>query len=348
MPYTNPFFSNTTGYSGEVDLLDDLTREQISIYGMDILYMPRKMLNLDKLLKESTKSAFEVALPIPMYLKTFDGFDNGMELLTKFGVRSSDQITLQMSRSQFTSSYGPFIEDYYKAQNGGGDLNSLEGQTSARPKEGDLIYFPFDDSLFEIQYVQFDQPFFQFGQGYIFEIQCEKFEYSGETFSTGYEEIDDTRAEMDYFKLEFTLASGGTSTFQLREGVTIYDVSGIETPDLNVPNPVDPFRLYNDAGYLDDVNTITGTVMKWDKPNLKLEIGDLSNMDPDQEDPNSKDITEHKFSDVLVVGNESGASWLSASVADASVAFTENNTIQDEFDVIKIVDPADDNPFGFF
>ena len=182
MPYTNPFFSNTTGYSGEVDLLDDLTREQISIYGMDILYMPRKMLNLDKLLKESTKSAFEVALPIPMYLKTFDGLDNGMELLTKFGVRSSDQITLQMSWS-VTSSYGPFIEDYYKARMVV-DLNSLEGQTSAS-KEGDLIYFPFDDSLFEIQYVQFDQPFFQFGQVTSSKSSVRSLS-TPETFSTGY------------------------------------------------------------------------------------------------------------------------------------------------------------------
>ena len=80
----------------------------------------------------------------------------------------------------------------------------------------------------------------------------------------GYPGIDDIQDEVDYYRTEFTLQSGGTGSFENQEQVVIYDVSGIETPDLNVPNPVDPFRLYNDAGYLDDVNTITGTVMKWD------------------------------------------------------------------------------------
>ena len=82
MPHTSPFFSTTTGYSGEVNLVDDLVREQIKIYGLDMLYMPRYMLNLDTLLHESTKSAFELAMPMPLYIKSFDGYDNSMEMLT--------------------------------------------------------------------------------------------------------------------------------------------------------------------------------------------------------------------------------------------------------------------------
>ena len=80
MPYTSPFFSNVTGYSAEQGLVDDLVREQIKIYGMDVMYMPRRNLNLDKLLHESSKSAFELAMPMPMYLKSFSGYQNGMEL----------------------------------------------------------------------------------------------------------------------------------------------------------------------------------------------------------------------------------------------------------------------------
>ena len=182
MPTTNPFFSSTTGYSGEQQLLDDLTREQIKMFGIDVAYLPRVMVNYDKLLHESTVSAFETCLNIPMYVKTFDGYDNSMEMLTKFGIRSSDQVTLQMSRSEFETYYSPFLKEYYEA-NGG--LDPLEGTIAGRPKEGDLIHFPMDDSIFEIKYVAVDTPFFQLGQGYIYEIQCERFEYSGEDFNTG-------------------------------------------------------------------------------------------------------------------------------------------------------------------
>ena len=173
--------------------------EQIAIYGVDSVYMPRRLVNLDKIFHESPKSAFEMAMPMPMYIKSFDGYDNGMEILTKFGVRNSDEITLQMSRTQYETYYAPFIKSYYQEINDDNiksELKHLEGQTAIRPKEGDLIYFPFDDGIFQIKYVQFDVPFFQLGKGYIYELQCEKFEYSGEDFSTSYQDIDDIQDEV--------------------------------------------------------------------------------------------------------------------------------------------------------
>ena len=110
------------------------------------------MLNLDHLLHESTKNVFNMAMPVPAYIKTFDGYDNGLEALTKFGVRSSDELTLQISRSEFTTHYAPFIKAYYNANAGrpsDAKLDRLSGETDQRPKEGDLIYFPFDDSIFD-------------------------------------------------------------------------------------------------------------------------------------------------------------------------------------------------------
>ena len=234
-PYTSPFFSNTTGYSGEVSLFDDLVREQIKIYGIDLLFMPRRMLSLDQLLHESSKNAFELAMPIPAYLKTFDSFDNGLEALTKFGVRNADEITLQISRSEFTTHYAPFIKSYYNAvagRPGISPLPSLDGETAHRPKEGDLIYFPFDDSIFEIKYVQFDVPFFQLGTNYVFELQCEKFEYTGATFDTGYDKVDDTTEEIDYYRLEFHLVDGGEETFLYNERVKIYNLSYLDPTDI--------------------------------------------------------------------------------------------------------------------
>ena len=100
-PHTSPFFSSISGYSGEQNLIDDLTREQIKLFGMDVIYMPRKNINFDRFLKESTKSIFQLGMPIPMYLKSFSGYDNGMELLSRFGVRNSEEITLTVSKSEF-------------------------------------------------------------------------------------------------------------------------------------------------------------------------------------------------------------------------------------------------------
>ncbi len=112
MPHTNTYFSTTSGYSGEQNLVDDLVREQIKIYGLDMLYMPRYMVNLDRLLHEATKSVFELAMPMPLFIKSFDGYDNSMEMLTKFGVRSSDELTLIMSRSEWLAYYAPFVKGY--------------------------------------------------------------------------------------------------------------------------------------------------------------------------------------------------------------------------------------------
>jgi hypothetical protein len=384
-PFTSTFFSNTTGYTSEVNLFDDLVREQIKLFGVDVLYMPRRMLNLDKLLHEATKNSFELALPIPAYIKTFDGYDNGLEALSKFGIRSSDELTLQVSRSEFVTHYSPFLKSYYNGIAGREDtsvLNHLEGETATRPKEGDLIYFPFDDGIFEIKYVNFDQPFFQLGQGYVFELQCEKFEYSGEEFETGYDQVDDTTIQPDYFRLEFKLDEGGKNTFLNSEKVIIYNLEDYEITDggeveliefidiidggtatienedevpvysgnagdIEFESAKIPFRLHKDPGYVNAVVTVEGTVQYWNQPLGKLTLSDLHDLDPTQDDE-EKDLTINKFDKVVIVGQTSGAIWYSSQAYTADKAFDDEKIIQEEFDMIKIVDdPFDENPFGF-
>ena len=375
MATTSPFFNSTyPGHSTEQNLIDSLVLEQIKIYGLDVLYMPRNMLNLDKLLHESTKSAFELAMPIPMYLKSFTGYQNGMEILSKFGVRSSDEVTLVMSRSLFTSEYAPFVKAYHNQNKGadiGDTLNHLEGETAARPKEGDIIYFPFDDGIFEVKYVSFDTPFFQLGRGYVFELQCEKFEYSGETFDTGYDRVDDTMAFPDYYRMEFNVESDGHSTFEFKEEVTIYDISGVNSGDLVTENGEHiladnyvisqnllptafiqtdlsgSFKLYKDPGYVHEVPKVKGTVMSWDKPDGKLVVGDLSDLDPDQMSRSTLEIDFNKFDVALIVGKTTGAMYTSFRAVVKDAAFDDCTTIQDEFNEIKIIDVADENPFGF-
>jgi len=441
MPYTNPYFNSVyPGQTAEQGLIDDLVREQIKIYGVDILYMPRRHMNLDLLLHESTKVAFEMAMPIPMYLKTVDGFDNGMEMLSKFGVRSSDEVTFVCSRSEFTTYYAPYLQSYYNSINGnppGTPLDHLIGEIDSRPKEGDLLFFPFDNSIFEIKYCQFDQPFFQLGRGYVFEMQCEKFEYSGETFSTGYDRVDDPHTEDDYYRIEFELhSSNSTGTFEKYEPVIIYDITGTNPHDLldergrhilnedysfvmaediindaevimgaeqgvdiatnarRATGPViadedeldlatdpkehnlfsekildekdelqgalimfdnnDVFRLYKDPGFLNVVYDVKGKVMDWDRPAEKLVVGELSDLDPTQEqdlynpvDDRWKDVTLNKFDTVIIIGQKSGAYWIAHKAGTRRKAFDDETVIQKEFDSIKILDIGDENPFGF-
>ena len=361
MATTNPFFNSVyPGQTGEQGLLDDLVKEQIEMFGADFLYMPRKMLNLDKLLHESSKNAFEFAMPVPLYIKTFQGYQNGMEMLTKFGVRASDEVTLVMSRSVWNTQYAPFVKSYYHAEAGRpttDDLKNLEGET-ARPKEGDLIYFPFDDGIFEVKYVMFDQPFFQLGRGYVYELMCEKFEFSGESFETGYEEIDQAKTVPDYYRMEFDMESG-SGTFIPGERLEITDFTnlidltnedfdGLETEQRDQLVVDEVFRLYKDEGYLEHVTQVGATVMDWQETTKKLIVADLTDLDPDQVDKTDYEVNINKFDTVIIKGTKSGALWTSLNAEEHETAFNDNMVIQDEFDKIKIVDdPWDENPFGF-
>ena len=366
MPYTNPFFSTTTGYTGEQNLIDSLVIEQIGMFGLDIMYMPRENVNLDSLLHESTKDVFSLAMSIPMYVKSYDGYDNSMEMLTKFGVRASDELTLIMSRSQWSAFYAPYVKSFYNAQSGRPDQslnNPLEGQTSRRPKEGDLIYFPFDGGIFEIKYVAFDQPFFQLGKGYIYEMQCEKFEYSGEDFKTGIPEIDNVTIRSDFPTVEFDMIDGGVSTFTFKERVKIYNVSDIDFTDLTTdtgqqivtedlkfirPDDLDVFQMYNDAGFMRQIPFVEATVEKWNVVDRKLAVSDLTDLNPTQIDATTGNVSIETFEKVLVVGEKSLAAWTSSSSQQTEKPFDDAEYIQEEFNKIKIYDPEDAPPFGFY
>ncbi len=366
MPGTNSYFTATSGYSGEQSLIDSLVIEQIAMFGLDLLYMPRENINLDQLLHESTVDAFKFALSIPMYLKSFDGYDNSLEMLTKFGVRSSDEITLVMSKSQWTTYYAPYVKSFY---NDGTTAfnNPLEGEISIRPKEGDLIFFPYDGGIFEIKYVQFDQPFYQIGKGYVYELQCEKFEYSGENFSTGVEEIDTVQVTARFPNLEFSLLEGGEFNFEFQETVRIFDLTNTyrgkieleggtlaitETGEVDIlleeSGDVVDFRLYNDAGLLSSVPYVEAKVAQWNAVKRKLSVDDVTNLNPDRIDLETGNVDVNAFDVALIVGQTSGAKWTSFSSGQKPKPFDDAQVIQDEFNKIKVYDPVDSNPFNFY
>ena len=366
MPTTNPFFSTTTGYSGENALVDSLVIEQIGMFGLDLLYMPRENKNLDPLLHESTKSDFNLAMSIPMYLKSFNGYENSMEMLTKFGVRSADEMTLIMSRSQWDAYYAPTVKSMYNSLAGrpeDAENDPLQGETARRPKEGDCIFFPYDGGIFEVKYVQFDQPFYQLGKGYIYEMQCERFEYSGEDFNTGVEEIDSISARSPFPTVQFQMVAGGVSTFKMNEKVKIYNLTDVDiatlatndgspllTEDLKFidPDGIDFFQLYDDPGFIKRVMTVTATVSSWNAATRKLSLDNLSDLNPSQGNPVTGDIDTNTFDTVLIIGEKSGASWTSSSSRQTPKPFDDAFDIQKEFNEIKVYDVADTNPFGFY
>ena len=150
------------------------------MYGVDIHYMPRKYLTEKSILKEVVQSKFDDAYPIEAYIDNFDGYDDMPSTLSKFGIQATNEVTLIISRERFETYISPLMK------------NESNVKLSTRPKEGDLIYFPLGDRLFEIKYVEHEKPFYQLRENYVYKLTCELFRYEDEVIDTGVDEIDDT------------------------------------------------------------------------------------------------------------------------------------------------------------
>lgn len=172
----NPHFRENE--QGEQDLVEDLTIEIIKTMGRDVIYIPRKLMNKDKLFGEDTTSKFDDGYPIEMYIQSVAGFEGDGDVLSKFGVEIKDKISFLVSRKRFVE-----------------EIGSIENTT--RPREGDLIYLPISNSLFEINFVEHENPFYQLGKLYIYRVDCELFTYSHEDFDTGYSNIDATETSRE-------------------------------------------------------------------------------------------------------------------------------------------------------
>ncbi len=174
----NPYFQQ--GSKSEQNLVQSLINEQLKIYGVDVHYMPRKYVSSDSVLREVSASSFEDAYPIEAYIDNFDGYGDNPTLLSKFGIEQTNEVTLIISKERFENYISPLMK------------NEDNIKLSTRPKEGDLIYFPFGDRLFEIKYVEHEKPFYMLKNTYVYELRCELFRYEDEVIDTGVDEIDDT------------------------------------------------------------------------------------------------------------------------------------------------------------
>lgn len=173
----NPFFLQ--GSKSEQGLIQDLINEQLRMYGIEVYYLPRKYITEKKVIREVIESEFSNAYPIEAYLDNFEGYGDNTTILSKFGIQALNEINLIISRERFKTYISPLIE------------NIPNIKLSTRPKEGDLIYFPLGDRIFEIKYVEHEKPFYQLQGLYTYQLKCELFRYEDEIIDTGITDIDD-------------------------------------------------------------------------------------------------------------------------------------------------------------
>lgn len=194
----NPFFQQ--GSSGEQNLIQDLINEQLRMYGVEVYYLPRQYLTQKTIIKEVIQSEFDNAYPIEAYVDNYEGYGGPGTLLSKFGIQELDDLTIIISKERFENYISPLIKDL---------PNVL---LSSRPKEGDLIYFPLGDRLFEIKYVEHEKPFYQLQKNYVYELRCELFRYEDELIDTGIDNIDDNVTNEGYIQTLTLVGAAVTAT----------------------------------------------------------------------------------------------------------------------------------------
>jgi len=189
----NPFFLQ--GTSSEQQLVQDLINEQLRTFGVEVTYIPRKFVNVKSIIQEVQASKFDDNFAIEAYVNNYDGYAGTGDVLTKFGMSLRDEVTLTISRERFEDFISPFMsaDDYL---------------LSSRPREGDLVYFPLGQRLFEVKFVEHENPFYQLGKNYVYELKCELFEYEDEVIDTSIEAID-TQVEDEGYIQELQLVGVG-------------------------------------------------------------------------------------------------------------------------------------------
>ena len=204
---TNVYFD--TGTKTEQNLYEDLIIEQLRIYGQDCYYIPRNMVTEDKVFGEDSLSKFEDAYMLEMYVDNVDGYEGEKELMSKFGLDIQDDATFTVSRRRW--------EQFVTIDN-----NII---VSSRPNEGDLVFWPKGNKLFEITFVDHDDPFYQVHNLPTYKLKCKTFEYGSEELDTGIAEIDgiETDNSLDQLSHQMTLEQAGS----FNEGFDLENEDGI-------------------------------------------------------------------------------------------------------------------------
>ena len=320
---TNSYFQQ--GYAGEQELLQDLVTEAIQHYGQDCFYLPRTIIEEDTFLGETIESLFETAVPIEMYPEQFDSFDGEGNLFSKFGIEIRDQFELSVSKERW-------VDDVFVQTN------------HERPYEGSLVYFPLSKSLFEIRFVEHEKPFYQLNSFPKYTLRLELFEYSGEAFNTGIEEID---------QIEYRNGSGGITLVAIEYSSDPLEGSPIEgspiegspiTASTDIEDLIGEFFIDQSTGH--KTKLYSAVTSEDDSPiTFGLSFGQY------QGGITTDSILIHDASPSLlslkvisVVGIDSDDATDTSFIPNDPN--TDNVTIEQEAD--QIIDFTEENPFGEF
>ena len=230
----NKFFhdSNKTSISAERDLYKNLVKEAIQIHGHDVYYVNRTFVNEDTLFGEDTSSTFSESQLIEMYVENAEGgLEGEKELVSKFGLDIKDEVTFVVSKERFqditkqvvlesgtTETFGAvLLEDGTTTSESAYLVNEDESTDADRPLEGDLVFHPIINKMFEISFVDHDEPFFQLDNNPVYKLKCRLFEYGSEGIDTGVSAIDqiETDSSLDALSYQFTLEQTGTFTEEI-------------------------------------------------------------------------------------------------------------------------------------
>ena len=238
--YSNSARLQVNGSAQEQKFIENLIVETIEIYGQNIYYVPRTIVNRDTVLGEDSDSQFDSAKAIRAYVNNVEGLEGQGELLSKFGVRIQDKTTFVFSREKFKEK----VDD--------STVLNVEG----RPNEGDLIWFPITKHLFEIKFVEAEKPFYQLGKGYVWECQCELFEYSDEDLDTGIAEIDAIETAFAN-AITVNFATGGTGDFTVGE-IVAGGTSNVTAEVKAWDSSTRQLQVFNRSGIFTIPETVTG------------------------------------------------------------------------------------------
>ena len=234
------YFPQHGGVNTEQALIQSLVDEQIKLFGSDVYYLPRKMIK-DVALNDILYSEFKTQYMIEMLLINVEGFGSPSEFISKFGLRITDEITMVVSQNRWSQVFQEFA-----------DITTVDG----RPNEGDLIYLPLTQDLYEIKFVEREAPFYQLGKNYIYTMTAEIYELGNDEFETGIEEIDVIE---EVFAPSITIAMDPEATTHYSLGETVTGGTTGTTAEVSFwDRDNHELKLINRTGNFTPGETITG------------------------------------------------------------------------------------------
>jgi hypothetical protein len=289
---TNPYISQ--GHRPEQSLYEDLVIESIKFYGQDVYYLPREVVEREDIFLDSIQSQFSDAYKVEVFIENTEGFEGEGDLFTKFGIELRDQATFVIARRRWRELVGDRLT-----------------QHEFRPREGDVIYLPLSESLFQVMKVETESPFYQLNQLPLFRLQCELFEYSDEDFDTGIEEIDVVEREAAF-------------QYHVQMGAPDSDEGGFYYIGEKVVQTFDDF-------------TLEGEVTAWNSETRILSIAHTG----------ADDGAYHIWTTDRIIEADSGARYTPTQVSEDinEIQPLSQNKIFDDFEN-DFVDFSERNPFG--